>query len=179
MKRKILFILPLFLFTNVSFSAPGNNDILSVSVNIIARDESLKLRFPNVNLEEYFITISLFNKQDTNVSFRVMTCSWAESFITNNDSIFVIPQQCDSNFPETIELEPGQSVIFFGKLRSRIKYRYPSPPPAFKVAFVDLPLNKFPLSELSLSVTEKKKFRAFWSNDILLEEKLGDYKIEN
>jgi hypothetical protein len=129
------------------------------------------MQFPNINLEEYFITIALTNTQDSSVHFRIMTCSWGESFITNNDSISVASQQCDSNFPETIEIKPHKSMKFFGKLRSTSKAK----PPNFKLGFIDLPYKEF---FASYSKEDKKKYRTFWSNIVILESQLNNYKPE-
>ena len=72
-----------------------------------------------------------------------MTSGMDDSFITNNDSIIIVHQECDSNFPTTIEVRPHKSVKFFGKLRSRIRDSIPAIPRTFKLGLVDLPYNLF------------------------------------
>lgn len=160
-----------------SFSTTRDScQIISVTLDIIALDESLHLKFPNAKMEEYFIVITLTNIQDTTVHFITMTCSWRESFIFDKDSLYLSDVGCDSNFPTAIDILPHKTVKFFGKLRSYKKKRDYYNAPTFKIGFVDLPYNYF--LDFTNTKKEKKKHKTYWSDNIYLRSRIYQYEVE-
>ena len=153
--------------------ANDSSEIISVSADIVALDESINLKFPNAESQEYFIVISLSNTQDTSIHFQIMTCSWGESFIFNQDSFNLFYPGCDINVPVRIEIEAHNSVKFFGKLRCYKKNIDVINPPSFKIGFVDLP---YKFGDAPYLKKDKMKYKIYWSNDILLQSKLYQYE---
>jgi hypothetical protein len=153
----------------------SDDPIVSVSVDLIRDDKALFSQYVKTNSEEYFITIRLTSTQDSSIHFKIMTCSWGESFITNTDSIFVLEQECDNNFPTEIEIKPHKSKKFFGKLTSLVR----SPDTTtFKLGLVDLPYKRDRGLFSRYSKSDKMKYKIFWSNEIILKSELNTYKDE-
>jgi hypothetical protein len=164
---------------NDSFSAVNDTiPIVTIKANITAFNEAPLLRFPNIDSKYYFVTLTLTNTQDTSIRFTIMTCSWSSSFVTDIDSIIIRPQECDSNFPVTIEIKPGKSAHFFAELHSSKKNSKGSQPVNFKVGFVDLTYKELE-SFNRLSKSDIHKHKIYWSNSIPLLSKLNSYKFEN
>jgi hypothetical protein len=67
----------------------------------------------------YSASIKMTNNTDKVFRFWIMTCSWQDSWIVNDKSFWLLGEpNCDSNFPDLIELKPNQSVSYecrFGK----------------------------------------------------------------
>jgi len=135
--------------------------IITVTANIITLDESLHLKFPQANFEEYFIEIILTNTQDTIAHFRIMTCSWAESFVFDNDSLDLHYPGCDSNFPTDLDIPPHKSVKFFSVLHYHGKKRSYDNPLSFKIGFVDLPYDES--LRWPYKIVDKFKYKIYWS----------------
>ena len=168
-----LIIFLLCCYQSLFSQTSDSNKVISVSIDIIALDKSMNLQYPNTYTEQYFVTISLANTQDTAVHFTTMTCSWEESFIFNTDSLYLYYPGCDSNFPTSLDILPCQSVKFFAKL-ARIGKGYDNKNPAsFKIGFVDLPSKFFWESH---SRGDKRKYKIYWSENTDLVSSLYKYK---
>jgi hypothetical protein len=177
---KLLFKLSLITFLSCCYQylfcqTSGSHKIVSVSVDIVALDKSLDIQYPNANVEEYFIVITLTNTQDTTVHLTTMTCSWIESFIFNTDSFYLYDPGCDSNVPTSLDILPHRTVKFFSVLTRVGKEHDYKNPPSFKIGFVDLPSKFFWESH---SQKEKRKYKTYWSDDIYLVSSLYKYKEE-
>ena len=153
-----------------------STQIISVDADIIALDESIRLKFPNAKADEYFIVITLTNTQDTTLSITVMTCSWSESFSFDSDSLYLYYPGCDSNFPITIEISAHKTVKFYGKLKCYKKSLSYANPLTFKIGFVDLPYEGF--LGYPYSKEARKMYKTYWSNNIYLRGRLYQYKEE-
>jgi hypothetical protein len=162
-----------------------STQIISIAADIIALDESIRLKYPNAKADEYFIVITLTNTQDTTVRFRIMTCSWGESFTFDKDSLYLCYPGCDSNIPITIEILPHKAVKFFGKLCCYKKKHNNISPSSFKIGFIDLPYKAthwYPMARTFFdsfySKEDKMKYKTYWSDSIVLKSKLYDYNVE-
>lgn len=79
----------------------------------------------SIKQKEFDITLTLTNTSDTIISISLMTCSWEDNFIINNDYISFWGQECDSNFPTLVEFKPGETKVYTTKLIKSIKFDYP------------------------------------------------------
>ncbi len=172
---RTILALSLILLCNNSFASIKDSvQIISVNVDIIAKDQSLALRNTKIDFKDYFITITLTNNEDSIVRFAIMKCSWGQSFTTDNNLIWVTGQDCDGNFPITIEIKPHKSIKFFANLGSRIKNSNPNNPQNFKIGFIDIPQQDLFWRHDS----DIKKYKVYWSDSIELKTELNKYKIE-
>ena len=154
----------------------SSDEIISVKADIVALDESLHVKFPNAKFDDYFITITLTNTQDTTVHIRIMTCSWSESFVFDKDSFYLSYPGCDINAPITLDIFPHKDVKFLGKLSCYKKDCKGAQPLSFKIGFVDLPYKHF--FDTPYSQKDKMRYKIFWSDSLYLESKLYHYEEE-
>ena len=163
----------ILLCGNLFASSKDSTQIISVNVDIVAKEESNVLRNPKVDFNEYFMIITLINEQDSIVHFSIMTCGWGENFTTNNNSFTVDGNQnCDSNYPITIEIKSHKSIKFFTRLRTKNSEKDTAQ--NFKIGFIDFHYNFWSIPHH----TDKKNFKIYWSDNIKLEPQLNKYKIE-
>ena len=71
------------------------------------------------------IKISLKNTSKDSIRFWMMTCSWDENFLINNNYIYFSPKECDSNFPHTLRIKSGDSVLLYATLKRDIQVDNP------------------------------------------------------
>ncbi|MGC4101531.1 hypothetical protein [Ferruginibacter sp.] len=149
--------------------------IITVNVDIVASSKSLESQYSKAENESFFIVITLENTQDTTVHFTTMTCSWEDSFVFNNDSMYLYYPGCDSNYPTSLDIIPHGKVKFFAELAGIGKNYDWQNPPSFKIGFADLPSKFFWENH---SRRDKMKYPIFWSDNTNLISSLYDYKEE-
>jgi hypothetical protein len=86
--------------------------------NYVVKSDSIKEHF-------FDISLSIKNTSDTTIAISLMTCSWSDNFIVNNNYIHFIGQNCDSNFPDLVEFKPGESRKFTTTLAKSMEFDYP------------------------------------------------------
>lgn len=107
------------------------------------------------------------NSTETDLILSEMTCSFLDSWITNNENLKIVSQSCLSNFPHSLKLKPGEvhevtvplmitTSIADGPLRFRIGYKASQAVIEPKVLPHDLGR-----SEMSGS--------PFWSNELTIQ----------
>jgi hypothetical protein len=75
---------------------PKNVHEIVVQAKLLRSYDTLNI---NTTLHRAFdVEISLINKSNKPVSFWMMTCSWNENFLINNDYIRFIGWSCDKNY---------------------------------------------------------------------------------
>ena len=86
--------------------------------NYVVKTDSIK--------EKYFdISLTIKNTSDKTIKIWLMTCSWEDNFIVNNNYIYIRGHECDSNFPALVEFKPGESKTYTNTLTKSIKFDYP------------------------------------------------------
>lgn len=82
--------------------------LVSVSIRLIGQGATTTLY---QNISGYYLMASVTDRQDTAITFWIMSCGWPYSnWVTNNDSAHVGWQGCDGNIPIEIHLLPGYSI---------------------------------------------------------------------
>lgn len=98
-------ILLFFLFTNYSYSQV---DYIKIKPEFVGHNYSDNLLYMKTSLE---------NVSDKQIEFWTMRCSWKLNWVTDNDSIKLDYQECDSNYPVLISLDPGDQIDFYMTLK--------------------------------------------------------------
>ena len=102
------------LILNIFISCGHDKSIVGDGINIetkIVRSFDTLITFPDSNLyKAYNLDISIINHSSLPASFWMMTCSWNDNFIVNNDYIKLAGQICDSNFPTIKHLKPNEKL---------------------------------------------------------------------
>src|SRR5215471_11437699 len=120
LKRIIIAFSLLLIFKSIFSQESKNKPIVSVNLDIIGKGAPTACARVDTS-GYYFVTVNVLNTQDTTVSFFIMSCEWAmDGFVIQSDSVafqFCF-RGCDHNVPEKISLSKGQSVQFYGTIKS-------------------------------------------------------------
>ena len=162
----------LLLIWNRSYSSSNDSLLLlKVDVDVVSYHE----KSDQVNI--YSVLITLKNTQDTTLSFWTRSCNWPINFITNNDSIGILPANCDSEGPTILKIGAHKTAKFYAEIHTSIDGYNPGYTNTyFKLGFLDIPKSK--ISDRSFYEREKKGYKIYWSNQIRLAQNLGTFKTE-
>jgi hypothetical protein len=105
-----------------------------------------------------------------------MSCSWDESFRTDNDDITFCKRECDSNCPVVINLEPEQSIDFFGNLSQKSEFDR-NKPNSFRIGLILLDAKDLMDFDKKNNLTYKYSKCTFWSNPLKIKFNNYGYKI--
>jgi len=76
--------------------------------------------------KRFDVRFSILNNTDSVIGFWTMTCDWQQSFLINNTYIkFLMPDECDHNFPHQVKIKPHDSIQFKTTLVRDIQYDNP------------------------------------------------------
>lgn len=93
--------------------------------NTVYRDAQYDITSDSTKEKRFDIRLIIKNNSSNTIYIWLMTCSWTDYFIVNNDYIFIEGQACDHNFPEIVEFKPGESKEYKITLIKSIKFDYP------------------------------------------------------
>jgi hypothetical protein len=106
------------------WSSDTVSDVI-LSARLIRSYDSIYLYEDSVTRKTHNISIAIVNTSKFRVSFWIMTCSWDEQFLINNDYIRFCPWGCDSNFPILRHLNPNDSLTLKASVYKRERTRHP------------------------------------------------------
>lgn len=112
--------------------------------------------------------VMLQNKISKPRKVIVMTCSWGESWVSKGSYGFGGCDNCDSNFPTSVTIPAGQSLVFYGTLYPGSANVIPKLPHGLivnQLGFMDLAYRSFDDLPGATAVV-------YWSNDFT--NKLSD-----
>jgi len=143
-----------------------------VKANIIRTYDSIYDYRDTVILKTFDIKLSITNKSVKPVSFWMMTCSWEDNFIINNDYLNFIGKGCDRNFPTTRHLNPNDSLIFIANVRKSNSSRYQSVEASkFGFVFIDS-IRCAKIDDYNNIIGDKSnQDKIIWSNPLYLNDK--------
>ena len=93
--------------------------------NIVYRGEQYNIIGDSAKEKRYDISLTIKNNSSRTIYIWLMTCSWTDYFIVDNDYIFIAGQDCEHNFPSIVEFKPGESKEYKTTLIKDIKFDYP------------------------------------------------------
>ena len=129
-----------------------------LSISVVEFKNQIEVSEKNV---KFPVTIVIRNLQDSTVEFCTMTCSWEESFCTNDERVYIEPHQCDSNIPERIRIAPGNSVTYVGSIIVMKDY-FVRKGCSFKVGLRVIPFKDFVYPNFPSRLTS---YPIYWSDD--------------
>lgn len=108
--RKFLFIMIFSFIISCVNHRKDYKPIIIVRANVIRSYDSVFN--DNVKHKTFDINLSITNKTGKPVSFWMMTCSWQENFILNNDYVHFISHGCDTNSPRPYHLSTNDNYSY-------------------------------------------------------------------
>jgi hypothetical protein len=182
----------LFVFANICYSQTDSTCPLTVFVKL-EKKYQIKLSSKDFDKDIYAITgdsllqtkydiqINLTNTSKRTVFISLMTCSWLDNFLVNNNYIELEGQNCDNNFAEAVEFKSGETKKYFTTIWRSLKFDF-----AEKGRFSKVPTTKLGLITIGslfeskldyaggyyLAMEDKSCWKIIWSNPLyLLSEK--------
>ena len=132
----------------------------------------------SINQKFFDISLEIKNTSDRSIKIWLMTCSWEDNFITNNNYISFIRHECDSNFPTLVEFKAGESKVYKNTIAQSTKFHNPcescingSQVETTKLGLIVIDdVSKSSLNILSYDVAmkDKSKWKMVWSNPLFL-----------
>ena len=128
----------------------------------------LKRNKPDVSVPylSLYSKMSLRNKTNKNRSVCVMTCSWENSWV-DDMPYSLLAWTCDHNFPVTINIPPGEALVFYAPLFDVVRRSTSSLDSVmhFKMGFIDLMESDYNyVGSKRREVGEKRV--VYWSNEL-------------
>lgn len=168
MKQLLFLILPLFIYSNmhVPDKQPGSGKV-EFSAELGGWDQC------NTASRTVYVKTRLYNNSSDTVTYLRMTCSWRDSYITDNKNFRHILIPCYSNGPLTIKLPPYKTEEEYLTLvtdvpLARWRENY------FRVGFNFVPLDT--TKDLSYNVTRLTDMKSImWSDTLKLRSFWKDY----
>jgi hypothetical protein len=131
------------------------------------------------SIKEFFFDVSLTikNTSDTTIAISLMTCSWADNFIVNNNYMHIEGQNCDNNFPTLVELKPNENKVYTLTLIKSMELYYKCDgctgfpqveTTKLGLIIIDDIFRRKPFENYFLSIEDKSKWKIVWSNPLYL-----------
>lgn len=191
---RAILISSIFLFALCRCYAQSDSIPISITIKVdsqYVRTYSKKLKFvkelirennwvvkSNSVREEYYdICLTIKNTSDTIIAISLMTCSWSDNFIVNNNYMRLLGEECDSNFPSLVEFRPGESRSYRVTLIKSMKLNYKCDgctgfpqveTTKLGLIIVDDIFRRNASNNYFLAMEDKSAWKIVWSNSLYL-----------
>lgn len=150
-------------------------------------EENLNVKTDSVVEHYYDISIDIENLGERDIYIWMMSCSWQNNIVINNNYIHYYSQGCDSNFALPEKIKSKSKITFNGTVRKDLKFDYPDENSVYgdqveltKVGLIlidDIYEPNRKTFDYFLMMHDKSKHQFIWSNGInLLTENKKDKK---
>ena len=129
--------------------------------------------------KKYDIEILIRNVSSEPIIIWLMSCSWTDNFIINNNYITFERWDCDKNIPEQIKINPNEIKSLNVTLKKDIKFDYPGNSvygygvETTRVGLLlsqDMLHDNFDFIDYRLFMEDKSKWKIVWSNPLHLHK---------
>lgn len=174
MKIPICFTILVFLIACSTGKHPTNqsNSNLEIHARLIKSYDSTMIFQDSTKHKIFDVFISIINKSDSPISFWVMSSSWFDNFIINNDYVEFISGPINHNFPIIESIEPTDSIV--GRI-SLIKYEHTMyqtvKTTKFGFILIDSTMYQDEDDYSNIIGDKSKHDKIIWSNPLYLNER--------
>jgi hypothetical protein len=166
--RYILFLLIVFLASSCN-NLNKTRDSIDVSVEArVIRSFDTLLYSDTLVYHGFDVNLSIINRSQKPISFWVMTCSWDENILINNDYIRLLLWACDHNFPTIKQIEKNDSLIYVAPVIRLKSSQYTTTETRFGFILIDTIACKTLEDYLTIIGDKSKQNRIIWSNPLHL-----------
>jgi hypothetical protein len=133
---------------------------------------------PTDSLQQHIFNVSITIKNNSNKSIFLwlMSCSWTNNFLVNNDYMFLGIKECDKNNIQKIEIKAEESRTYTTQLTKSIKFDYPCLGCAYGKQVETTKLGLIVINDLFNDqyidyinlMKDKSKWTIYWSNPLHL-----------
>lgn len=89
------------------------------------RSESLNITKDTVHEKRFDIEVAIRNTSSRSMFIWLMSTFWEQNFRINNNYIYFAGRDIDHNFPNIVEVKPGESKLYYATLVMSIKFDFP------------------------------------------------------
>ncbi len=136
--------------------------------------------------EKYFdISLTIKNISDKTIQIWLMTCSWEDNFMVNNNYIYIRGHECNKNFPTLVEFKPRESKVYSNTLTKSMKFDYPCENCIYGPQVETTKLGLIIIDDIfnpsqgifdyDIAMEDKSKWKIVWSNSLYLLTKDGTH----
>ena len=111
MKRFYNYLLILIFVISCKIDKKSIDPNIIVNARLIRSYDSIPFR-ENIKYKTFDIRLSLINKSDKPISFWIMSTSWFDNFIINNDFNQYLFKPISHNFPIIKHLKSNDSIVY-------------------------------------------------------------------
>jgi hypothetical protein len=169
--RIVSYILILSLLISCHINKQYDNPNILVNASLIRSYDSIGYR-DTIKRKTFDVKISLINKSDKPVSFWIMTSSWFDNFLINNDYMHYVSGPINHNFPTIRHLNPNDSFVYKVSIVKQDNTMYQTiQTTKFGFIFIDsLRCQRFNNTFESIIGDKSQHDKVFWSNPLYLNE---------
>ncbi|WP_153800811.1 hypothetical protein [Foetidibacter luteolus] len=154
---------------------------------VIYRYENFDITKDTVAEKRFDIDLTIKNTATNSIFIWLMSCSWEDNFLVNNNYIFIAGHDCDKNIPTIVEIKPGESRRYNITLIKSIKFDYPCRNCIYGRQVEETKLGLILISDITkrdyidylLNMEDRSKWIIVWSNSISLLGKQPEPKTIN
>ncbi|MBS1746926.1 MAG: hypothetical protein JST21_12215 [Bacteroidetes bacterium] len=148
----------------------------------IYKDYEYTAKGDSANEKRFDIELSIQNNSSKNIYIWLMTCSWTDNFLINNNYVFFTGDDCDSNYPTELEIKSGQKKVYKTTLIKSIKFDYPPSNTVYSKQVETTKLGLIVINDIFKKsrsqivdfnkyrtlMNDKSKWKVIWSNPLYL-----------
>lgn len=143
---------------------------------VMYRDENLDIKKDSVSEKRFDIDLTIKNTSTKSIFIWLMSCSWENNFLVNNNYVFVEGHDCTKNIPIIVEIKPGENKLYNTTLIKSIKFDYPCKYCVYGLQVETTKLGLVVISDITkrehidyiVNMEDKSKWKIFWSNPLYL-----------
>jgi len=110
--RNTIYILIILIIVSCQQSRHSDNPNIIVRAKLMRSYDSVYFHQDTLKHKTFDVKISIINKTGKPVSFCMMSSSWFDNFIINNDYMQFVSGTINHNFPVTKHLNMNDSLVF-------------------------------------------------------------------
>ncbi len=142
----------------------------------IYRDENLHITKDTVSEKRFDVDVTIKNISSKSMFIWLMSTSWEDNFLINNNYIYFAGRDIDHNFPTLVEIKPQESKLYRSTLVKSIKFDYPCQNCIYgkqvettKLGLIVITdVYKAEYADYNTLMEDKSKWNIVWSNALYL-----------
>lgn len=120
------------------------------------------------------VDFTIKNNSKNSIFLWLMSCSWTDNLLVNNDYMFLDLEECNKNVPQRIEIKAGQSRTYSSNLTKSIRFDYPCKGCIYGKQVVTTKLGLIVINDIYKDeyidyitlMRDKSKWVIYWSNPL-------------
>jgi hypothetical protein len=167
--KYFLYFFILFLVISCRNGMQKNGPNIIVKASLIRSYDSLIYDRDTSRHAAFDVKISIINKSDEQVRFWIMSSSWFDNFLINNDYMYFICGDIEHNYPKIKHLNPNDSLVYKASIIKIGSTLYQTVPTTkFGFVFIDSLRNQRDEDFYNIIGDKSQHDKIFWSNPLYL-----------